>query len=292
MENKKKNYIKIINEFIIYRIEEELNLLEELKEKSKNKISDNKINLNILYKKKCESLRKEYEYKHKIYTSFLNNVKDERIDEDCFEDYLKLSFESNASLKEYCFFLQNYFIDLYPNSIYEERNKESALKDILKELELDDYVYQFVKKSVKKNLKLIGFTNFVNNLINNKMKYNIEQFFPFAIKLLDEKVDINNDSILENIVLSDKVEFLINNGDIIDISFDDLKKHCFLFMLVYDYLENYLQENIEIKKDFTMSFLKCKNMYEKHIMEDQIIDSEKEKKITLLNKIIQEINSN
>ena len=66
MENKVLNLKKIMNEFIIYRMEEELNLLSCLIKQNEEKINNKKININFFYKNKLEGLNKEYEEKEKI----------------------------------------------------------------------------------------------------------------------------------------------------------------------------------------------------------------------------------
>lgn len=294
MENKKSKFVKLINEFIIYRMEEELNLIQELKKQNESKINDKKLNLNLIYKKKCSSLENEYKFKKEVYDGFICNCKEERINEDEFDSFLKSAFKKDSiDVKRYCFFLQNYFINLYSASMYEERNRAASLKDIIKELELDDSLFLFVKKTMKKNLKVIGASNILKFLTNDKMIFNIEQFFPFATTLMDEDIEIENDSLLEEIIVHDKVLFSLKGEKrIIDISLDDLKKHCFLFLMISDYISNYSLKNGDGHRIFVSSFLKYKNIYEHQIIEENIFDEEKEQKLNLLNKVIMEINSN
>ena len=138
MENKVLNLKKIMNEFIIYRMEEELNLLSCLIKQNEDKINNKKININFFYKNKLEGLNKEYEEKEKIYKDFITKVESERLLEQEFTSILDNLFVDDESMvKKYCLFLQCYFTSLYEMDNLEERNKYKSLKDIQEELKLD-----------------------------------------------------------------------------------------------------------------------------------------------------------
>lgn len=287
----KINYLKLImNEFIIYRMEEELNLISCLIKQNEDKINNNKININFFYKNKCSSLKKEKEEKELMYENFINNINDKRIKESEFKLYLDEVFSlDEAKVKRYCFFLQSYFASIYTNNKYEERNKINALNDIKEELKLDENILEFIKKSIKKNIKIIDNKNIFDILTKNKMGFDIETFYPLVMDLFSLDLDIEN-SLLSMFIVNKNLEFIIpNKKGIIDIDILMLKKYLFSYLLVYDFINLYSLKNYNEETQYVSSLLKYKNEYEKLVLEKQIKDDQKEEKLILLNKVTEEL---
>ena len=290
MENKVLNLKKIMNEFIIYRMEEELNLLSCLIKQNEDKINNKKININFFYKNKLEGLNKEYEEKEKIYKDFITKVESKRILEQEFTSILdNLFIDDESMVKKYCLFLQCYFTSLYEMDNLEERNKYKSLKDIQEELKLDENILEFIKKSIKKNMKVVDSKNMFNLLINQNMTFDIDTFYPLSMDLKDEDIEVEN-SLLCMQMVNDCLCFYLPYGrKIIDMNIDTLKKALFSYLLIRDYIKIYSLKNYDDESEFISSLLKQKNEYEILVLEKQVKDNEKEEKLILLNKVIEEL---
>lgn len=290
MENKVLNLKKIMNEFIIYRMEEELNLLSCLIKQNEDKINNKKININFFYKNKLEGLNKEYEEKEKIYKDFITKVESERLLEQEFTSILDNLFVDDESMvKKYCLFLQCYFTSLYEMDNLEERNKYKSLKDIQEELKLDENILEFIKKSIKKNMKVVESKNMFNLLINQNMTFDIDTFYPLSMDLKDEDIEVENSLLCMQIVNDCLCFYLPYERKIIDINIDTLKKALFSYLLIRDYIKIYSLKNYDDESEFVSSLLKQKNEYEILVLEKQVKDSDKEEKLMLLNKVIEEL---
>ena len=60
-------------------------------------------------------------------------------------------------------------------------------------------------------------------------------------------------------------------------------------MLIRDYIKIYSLKNYDDESEFISSLLKQKNEYEILVLEKQVKDSDKEEKLMLLNKVIEEL---